>query len=656
MKKILILTSNSELPHISGHQDTQTDMVYDSSTAVVDAMSGTYNAVIAESCLIDKIFLQNLSKIKKTARTIAYITAKTDVYALIDAGITEFCTKNTFEAKINELYAVPETKKEQILVRTLNKLINIAQSTSQGILIFDTSGQITFSNNAANKILKLEKSKLALKKLNDIFIKHPYKSSQSDTTMYEQESHTLADGTEILLDSLYSSTIDSGKFSGYVLLFSPSSAQALDRHQELELLKFQQRYHSTQQNAAFKKQMLVIKDETSGTICGRYAFETYFKPLDIMSGDIYGSMNIKDGRYFFYIIDAMGKGLSASVTALQSSSFINHAAEIAILKNDFDLSKLLTSFTRYIRDRLLEEEALCAVFALLDTRVDSLSIVNFGMPPVLLCKNDGSVEKIKSKNMPIMRFMADRTASVANLRDVEKILIYSDGLSEAETNDGLMYFEKLPEHVKTSATKKHLLRMFNDNVSTNDDDLTFFYISTTDMAVKITDNFSVMSSHSQIGAASDRISAFLNKNTDKTNEIPTIEFAISEMLMNALEHGSLGISFDKKREMISNGTFDSYMMDNTAENMPAYTKEIKISCRIVKRNGLENDIAIIVIEDSGHGFIVPEIFKFHSFDGNICHLDSRNYNGRGIFITDNMVDGLFYNEKGNKVYVVKILD
>lgn len=57
----------------------------------------------------------------------------------------------------------------------------------------------------------------------------------------------------------------------------------------------------------------------------------------------------------------MGKGLSASVTALQSTSFINHSLELSILKLDFDLNRTITSFLHYIRDRLMEEEALCLV-------------------------------------------------------------------------------------------------------------------------------------------------------------------------------------------------------------------------------------------------------------------------------------------------------
>ncbi len=105
----------------------------------------------------------------------------------------------------------------------------------------------------------------------------------------------------------------------------------------------------------------------------------------------------------------MGKGLSASVTALQSSSFINHSLEMSILKNDFDLSRTLSSFLHYIRDRLMDEEALCAAFALLDTNENTITISNYGLPPpVYLVDAENNIQTIRPNNLPIMRCIAQK--------------------------------------------------------------------------------------------------------------------------------------------------------------------------------------------------------------------------------------------------------
>lgn len=651
MKKILIFNSNNSfLPVLDG--DFDVDISFTAADAAAKAMSGGYDAIAVCSCCVDVSFIPYLRSYAGE-RLLISLTDGDTPQRFIEAGVFTFCTKDTLNAALRDLVTDSRSKREQILIKSFNKLKHIASSVSQGILVFNAAGRVTFFNQAAADITGRPSKEMMFRTLDDIFSEHPY--SAAKPCSYEQERHVTHGGRELLLDTSYSATDGDEDEAGFVLLFSRSSSTAIDRYQELELLKFKERYHSTQQHAAFKKQMLVIKDETSGTVSGRYAFETYFKPLDVMSGDVYGSINIKDGRYFFYIIDAMGKGLSASVTAVQSSSFINHAAELAIIKNDFDMSTLLSSFNRYIRDRLMDDEALCAVFATLDMTNDTLTVVGYGMPPVLVMRTDGTVERIRSLNMPIMRYITERKSATVSLADAEKFLIYSDGLSEAETKDASLYMDLLPLDFATSATKRHLLNKFNEATVSNDDDVTFFMISTREKTILKSDHFSVKSSQPQLAVAAQRVCAFIRDNGYDENDIMTMEFAMGEMLMNALEHGSLGISFEMKKRMVHDGTFDAYIAERAAEGTDEYEKPISVKCSLIRKAGIDKDILLTIISDSGMGFIVPEIFKYHSFDGNLCHIDSKSYNGRGIFITDNIVDGLFYNEQGNSVYIIKIL-
>jgi len=598
-------------------------------------------------------YIKNLNISPDSPKTAVYISGKNDLRRFAEAGINNFFTDTSMHSGIKQLIKNKSSRYTSLMHKAVGRMKELAECVEHGIIVFDEAEKVYFANNAAMRILDMTSADLNRKTLNEIFLMHPYSGSAE---RFDEQPHTTRKGRELILSSTLTVTRDNEDTSGSILIFYPVSASSIDRQKELELLKYQERYHSTQQTAAFRKQMLVIKDEVSGTKGSRFFFETYFKPLDIMSGDIYGNMNLKDGRYFLYIIDAMGKGLSASVTALQSSSFINHAVELSIIKNDFEMSKILSSFLHYIRDRLMEDEALCAVFAMIDTNTDTISVSSFGMPPILACMKDGTVQKIRTPNMPIMRFMAVKEVTDFSLKDVDKLLIYSDGLTESFTRDGSLYNDRLPDAFRRAATKKHLLKMVNSDVIHNDDDITFYFISSEPSEITASDSFTVKSGIRQLSMAAERISAFMEARQIDHSEISTFEFAVNEMLMNALEHGSLGISFRQKQELIRGGIYDEFIEQRTEETSDYYNKEISVHSRISVNEASGNRLLTVEISDTGTGFNVPEIFKFNSFDGNLFRIETKEYNGRGIFITDNLVDGLFYSDTGNTVYIIKVIE
>ena len=659
MKKILIYNSKfnfcdisdpfcrmvAEYEQVFGADDLLKKLEQDKPDAIVFDSEGTDDACLK--------MISGIIKSPDAPKTAVYLTSDSNLSRFADIGINTFFTKHSLPEGIKQLQNGRDTKYTSLIHKAVDRLRDLANCVEHGIMVMDSSGRIIFVNEASKDILSMKGSELNMKRLDEVFALHPY---ISDDARFDEQPHTTVNGKELLLSGTLTKTYEDGEQNGSILIFYPVSVRAIDRQKELELLQYQERYHSTQQAAAFKKQMLVIKDEISGTKGSRFFFETYFKPLDIMSGDIYGNMNIKDGRYFLYIIDAMGKGLSASVTALQSSSFINHAVELSIIKNDFDMSKMLSSFLHYIRDRLMEDEALCAVFAMIDTNTDTISVSSFGMPPILAKMKDGSIQKLRTPNMPIMRFMAVKEVTDFSLKDIDKLLIYSDGLSESSTEDGSLFYDRLPDCFGGATTKKHLLKMVNEQITQNEDDITFFFISTEATDIISEDSFSVHSCAKDLSLAADRINAFMEEQGVDPVEISTFEFAAGEMLMNALEHGSLGLSFRQKQDMIRGGVYDEFISERTKAESPDYAKEISIRCR-TSRTGTEGQKLLTVeITDSGSGFNVSEIFKFSSFDGNLFKIDTKKYNGRGIFITDNLVDGLYYSDRGNTVHIVKVIE
>jgi anti-sigma regulatory factor (Ser/Thr protein kinase) len=390
-------------------------------------------------------------------------------------------------------------------------------------------------------------------------------------------------------------------------------------------------------------------------IIGNYCLETYFKPLDIMSGDIYGSINLNDGRYLLYIVDAMGKGLSASVTALQSSSFINHAVELSLIKNDFDINKTIASFVHFIRDRLMDEEALCIIFALVNTNNDTISIANYGLPPVYIENTDGSVWMVKPNNLPLMRCTAENNFQDVDISGMSKLMIMSDGLIETTTTESGLYMDHLKTHMSASVTKKHFLSMVNSKIKTNDDDITFFYLKKCGFPLDDTFKISIDSNTKAISECIEKLTEMMQADGIPFSDAATVEYALTEIMMNALEHGNLGIGYKDKQVLIARGTYDDFIMEKIAENASNANKKIHVGYAVENHRISGRRILYLSVEDEGMGFSPANIFKYHSFDGNLCHVDKQSYNGRGIFISDTIMDGLYYNEKGNQAYMLKLI-
>jgi len=642
-----------------GHK---THMAEDDTDFLLKVNSSPDGIIVCRSMLSEYI-LSSFSAVNTSGKAIPTAVlledeASADIKELTKKGFSVFFTSDNCEEKTIEFaenILLSDTRKD-VLVKALNRLRNLAENAHDGIIILDEDGTISYANKSAEVILKIKIKDIINKKLNDILQASTMEclSPTEEPQIYENQKINTINGTELLLNYTYSSNFEKNKYTGSVIIFSKVTDSVMDQKKELELLHFQEKYHYMQQNMAFQKQMLVLKDEMSNVISGRFAVETYFKPLDILSGDIYGSINIGGGKCLFYIIDAMGKGLSASVTALQSTSFINHSVELSIVKNDFDLKKTIDSFIYYIRDRLMEEEALCFIFFLLDTKNETAEIANYGMPPVYLTDKQGSVEIVRPNNLPVMRCIADKNCRTYDLKNIDKIMIMSDGLIETTTRDGSLYMDFIADHFRESVTKRHFLSKMRSLINKNTDDITFFLIKRSPFCEMNGADFTADTNLEGIYAASENITDYLRECGISETEIGSLEFGISEMLMNALEHGNLDIGYQEKQSLISSGLYDDFIAENTSAESGSEKKiHISVEC---KNSVPENEKAVYLrITDEGKGFSPAELFKYHSFDGNLCHIDSKSYNGRGIFITDNIVDGIFYSEKGNTACLVKMI-
>ncbi len=144
----------------------------------------------------------------------------------------------------------------------------------------------------------------------------------------------------------------------------------------------------------------------------------------------------------------------------------------------------------------------------------------------------------------------------------------------------------------------------------------------------------------------DEISHRITKNLLKYMEqrsIDVIRIAVREIIVNAIEHGNLEISYDEKNKAMEEGTF--FELFSLRQQDPSLrNRKIKIEYKI------DSSRVQYRIEDEGNGFDFRNVFE----NANKANIEMRSH-GRGILMAKNIFDRIEYNKKGNQVLLIKNL-
>lgn len=142
--------------------------------------------------------------------------------------------------------------------------------------------------------------------------------------------------------------------------------------------------------------------------------------------------------------------------------------------------------------------------------------------------------------------------------------------------------------------------------------------------------------------ASRRITANLTKYMDK-GEAEILFLGLREIIINAIEHGNLHISFDEKTKAQAEGRYIELLMDRQKE--PLYCdKKVRIEASI------SSEKVMYRITDEGPGFDHKTFLASIADDVNVTLA-----HGRGISMAVQLFDEIIYNGKGNQVTLIKQL-
>jgi anti-sigma regulatory factor (Ser/Thr protein kinase) len=132
------------------------------------------------------------------------------------------------------------------------------------------------------------------------------------------------------------------------------------------------------------------------------------------------------------------------------------------------------------------------------------------------------------------------------------------------------------------------------------------------------------------------------------NEILFIQIALQEVIINAIEHGNLEISFEKKTELKkrSENYFELLIRESNKDYMEK--RKVRISY------DLEKDKVAYVISDEGKGFNWAPYLSDEPMESYTENL-MVNFHGIGLQMVKSAFDLIRYNEAGNEITLIKYI-
>lgn len=413
--------------------------------------------------------------------------------------------------------------------------------------------------------------------------------------------------------------------------------------QEVELLQYRNRYHSSQQELARAKEHHITCNllenqymQTDGS--GGWLVDLLQQPRDIMSGDSYSVIPTPKSTLLVFLADAMGHGLSASVTSMLAAAFFNHAAS-GCACGHLGFNHLATSTMKFAMRNLLEDEVFSGLVIELDPAQKLIRFASCGMPTLLLVRN-GQVERLRALNPPISAFSPPIQIQEVFLEGVSDILLATDGLGDAPMIAGGSYREVLADDLLASVTAGELFSCYGKgcNDADNDDDITLIRLTAIGTGEKRF-SYTAPGTLEGVGTLQRQICQQLELEGATGERLDSLELALTEALMNAFEHGCLKLGNDKQR-LILEGEYE----DRVIALQSAAEQVIKVILTLSQRK--ERLQVWIEVIDPGPGFNAA---------ARLSRVETVNApSGRGFNIMKRSVDLVRSNRTGNRLVMMQM--
>jgi CheY-like chemotaxis protein len=430
------------------------------------------------------------------------------------------------------------------------------------------------------------------------------------------------------------------------------------QHQRNELASHQKRLDRERQLA----KGLFSNILETGTLNLPYV-QSMLSPMSLFSGDILMAAEKPSGGLHVLLGDFTGHGLAAAIGALPVSSVF-----YGMTAKGYSISEIVTEINIKLNSILPTDMFLAACMIDVNPGSHTMSIWNGGIPPVFIYGEEEQeiVRTIAPRHLPLGIVGSEkfnRQIDVIEMRQHDRVYIYSDGITETTNPAGEMFGrDRLKKIFVNNRKSEYLfgdirksLASFNAGAD-QQDDMTLIEIQYDQQQLEATvhhdDNVRVeqVSQPSATWNLSMDLGVGLLRSFDPLplliksvcdmqglrGQRQQLYTVFSELFSNALDHGILGL--DSKLKQTADG-FAKYYMER--EQKLAALLDGNITVDISHQPDANGGILTIRFKDTGNGFDYGK--QTPSLESNLGH------SGRGIHLLNSICDEITYEGKGNVV-------
>lgn len=391
------------------------------------------------------------------------------------------------------------------------------------------------------------------------------------------------------------------------------------------------------------------------------------KPADLFSGDIQLTSLSPNGDVNVLLGDFTGHGLRSSIGAIPLAETFR-----AMTLKGFSITEIITQVNKQLYNLLPPDLFLAASFVSISSHDQTVYVFNAGLPDTYIFDVNGTIKhKVESCHPPmgvLPHLLPDFSLKVIPISLDDRVVLLSDGIVEARNEQGEMYdFFRFEEAAKLGVIQqdvsKVVLKSVNDfcqNMPQEDD------ISLIDLPCDGWQQTFVINSQNENSDEELTINSLeavpawrweltlTGKRLSRINPIPmamsqiqeieghaehwqSLFTILTELFVNALDHGVLGLSSELKN---SPDGFSEYFSEreNRLKNLTAGYLDIHLSYFTLKEGGELK----VKIKDSGDGF---DYYEVKSKLANVNE-DKAKLSGRGIELVEQLCENLVYKENG----------
>jgi len=199
-------------------------------------------------------------------------------------------------------------------------------------------------------------------------------------------------------------------------------------------------------------------------------------PSKSVGGDYFDCLPISKRKYILVVADVTGKGVPA---ALLVSSF--HSYLSAYSEGSFTLSKLATRLNKVLYRESTDDKFITAFIVILRPELGEIEYINAGHNPAYVYSRGMPIRELKGSGLPLGMFPdSEYSSERITLRRGERLLLYTDGVTEAQNEGGKFFEQKYPldkyfskhQHLATKEFISNLvkdIKAFTGSAPQNDD-------------------------------------------------------------------------------------------------------------------------------------------------------------------------------------------